>query len=74
MDTGIHGLKGVNKNPEALEVGECTLPFQGGRFRGTSVGRNKLGYFCFTHRAASKCFNKPSDITNGAITFIRSTG
>ena len=73
-DISIHGFKLVEKVPEELEVGEGTRPHQGGRFRGVSVGRSKLGYFAFTHRARSKTWNEPKEIPDDVVTFIRSTG
>ena len=74
-ETIVMGMKLMeNKAPEELEVGEGTYPPQGGRFRGVSIGRNKIGYFCFTHRATSREYNSPKDIPDGTIEFIRTTG
>lgn len=70
----IHGFKLVEKAPENLEIGEGTYPARGGKFRGVSVGRSKLGYCAFTHRADSRTFNTPKDIPEETVTFIRSTG
>ena len=67
-------IKIVDRDPESLEIGEGTRPIQGGRFRGTSIGRGELGYFCFLHRSTSKYYNSPADINDVDISFIRGTG
>ena len=40
-----------------------------------SFAKNKQGqYYCYTHRARSKYYNKISDISKSKVEFIGSTG
>lgn len=73
-DMHIMGVRLVDKDPNSLDIGEGTYPARGGRFKGVSVGRNKVGYFAFTHRANSREYNSPADIPDDVITYIESTG
>ena len=57
-----------------LAINEITTPRKGGRYRGTSVGRDKEGYFVMTHRARSKSYKKASGIPERRIKFVKSTG
>ena len=41
---------------------------------GVSLGKDKAGYFVYTHRARSSSYDKPSKIQQSKIKFIRSTG
>lgn len=71
----VGGVKLVEKAPDSLDVGEGTYPQQGGKFRGVSIGRSDSGFFPFTHRTRSnKSYDKPSDIPDNVLTFVRSTG
>ena len=71
----VGGVKLVEKSPDNLDVGEGTYPQQGGKYRGESIGRSDSGFFPFTHRTRSnKSYDKPSDIPDNVITFVRSTG
>jgi len=71
----VGNVKLTDKAPDNLDVGEGTLPLQGGRFRGVSVGRSDSGFFVFTHRTRSnKSYNNPNDIPDNVVTFVRSTG
>ncbi len=70
----VGGVELREKNPHELEIGEGTMPIQGGRFRGVSVGRNDTGYFVFTHRAMSREYDSPNNIPDNAVGFVRSTG
>jgi len=69
-----HRKKPVDKRATNLDVGEITTPRRGGRYDGTSVGRDKNGFFVTTHRARSKSYESPKDIPSGKIKFIKSTG
>jgi len=57
-----------------LGVNEITRPRRSGRYSGTSVGRDKNGYFVTTHRARSKSYPRASKIPKARIKFIESTG
>ena len=57
-----------------LEINEFTTPRRSGRYRGTSVGRDKNGYFVMTHRARSKSYPRAAGIPVAKIKFVRSTG
>jgi hypothetical protein len=67
-------LNYVTKKANALETGERTWCKKGGRFQGVSVGRDKDGFYVFTHRARSKSYPSAADIPKKVVTFIRSTG
>lgn len=67
-------LKLVNKQIGDLEIDEYTDAYRSGRYRGTSVGRDDVGYFVMTHRARSVSFPSASDIPDSTIQFIKSTG
>lgn len=41
---------------------------------GVSLGADKNGFYCYTHRAASKRYESPEKIPVSAIEFIESTG
>ena len=41
---------------------------------GTSLGADKDGFFCYTHRARSKSYEEPNKIPEKDINFIKSTG
>jgi hypothetical protein len=57
-----------------LEVGQGTKCRQSGRYAGVSIGRDKKGYFCFTHRARSESYPSVADIPESKIKRVRSTG
>lgn len=57
-----------------LEVNEISCPRKGGRFRGTSIGRDAEGYFATTHRARSRSYQDTRSIPQKTIDFIESTG
>lgn len=57
-----------------LELNDITVPHKSGRYRGTSVGRDKDGYFVMTHRCRSKSYPKASEIPDATIKGVRSTG
>lgn len=42
--------------------------------KGVSLGRDKNGYFCYTHRARSKSYPEPEKIPQSKVTFIETTG
>lgn len=42
--------------------------------KGCSLGADKNGFFCYTHRARSKSYKEPDLIPKSAIKFIESTG
>ncbi len=44
------------------------------RFDGTTVKKDKDGYFCMTHRCRSKSYPSVDKIPAGRIKFIESTG
>jgi hypothetical protein len=67
-------LKLVKKDIPDLKVNEGTYCKHSGKYSGVSIGRDKDGYFAFTHRARSKSFETPSDIPDHALKWIRSTG
>lgn len=64
----------VNKTWNNLLVGEITPCRKSGRYRGTSIGRMKSGYFVCTHRARSKTYLTPRKIPLKTIAWIKSTG
>jgi len=64
----------VSKKVADLKINEITLPHKGGTFRGTSVGRDKNGYFVCTHRARSKSYPDVHKIPKSVIAWIESTG
>ena len=65
---------GVNKKPEELEVNECTMPFQSGKFSGVSICRDKNGYFVTTHRSRSKSYKSIDKIPISVIKKVEKTG
>lgn len=65
---------GVNKKPEDLEVNECTMPFQSGKFSGVSICRDKNGYFVTTHRSRSKSYESIDKIPISVIKKVEKTG
>lgn len=64
----------VNKRVNQLTLNEITYPHQSGRYAGTSVGRDREGYFVTTHRARSKSYPNPIKIPDSKIKVIKSTG
>lgn len=42
--------------------------------KGVTLAKDKDGYFCYTHRAASKRYKTIGAIPKSAIEFIESTG
>lgn len=57
------GYKNVPKPPSVKD-----------KMSGVSLGRDKKGWFVYTHRARSKSKQIPEKITKKEIRFIRSTG
>lgn len=55
--------KNVSKPPELKDTMD-----------GVSLGKDKKGWFVYTHRARSKSKQVPEKITKREIRFIRSTG
>lgn len=47
---------------------------QKSRFDGVSLGRDKNGVFCYTHRARSKSYKSVESIPQKEIKWIESTG
>lgn len=47
---------------------------QKARFDGTTVKKDKDGYYCMTHRCRSKSYPSVDKIPKGRIEFIESTG
>ena len=43
-------------------------------FKGCSLGKDKKGYFVYTHRARSRSYESPENISDKDINFIDSTG
>lgn len=41
---------------------------------GVSIGKDKDGYFAYTHRARSKSYESPEKIPKSKLEFIDSTG
>lgn len=74
VEIRIRGILLVDKNSSMLQVGEGTHPRQSGRFDGVSIGRDRRGYFVFTHRARSKSYVSRGKIPNNIIRYIKSTG
>lgn len=73
-DLKIRGTTLTGKKITDLEIGEGTYPRHSGRYRGVSIGRDKNGYFIFTHRARSKSYPSPQDIPDKVLSWIESTG
>jgi len=69
----IYGVK-VNKIKNGIGYGLVKPKDQVGRFEGVSVGVDKNGFFCYTHRARSKSYPTLSKIPDSKIKFIESTG
>ena len=74
-------LNRINKTINILSEGryksvEFGLPKQGynKNFKGCSLGKDKQGFFVYTHRARSKSYEHPDNISNKDIDFIDSTG
>lgn len=42
--------------------------------KGVSLGRDKDGYYVYTHRARSKSYPTPAKIPHSKVTFVSSTG
>jgi len=61
-------------NFDELEEGQMTWPVQSGELKGVSVGRDKDGLFCCTHRCRSKSYPSVDKIPKSKIKFIESTG
>ena len=64
----------LNKKVSELLNGQITMPKQSSKWKGTSIGRDKNGYFCCTHRARTKSYESPDDIPLSKIKRIKSTG
>lgn len=64
----------VNKRGDNLKVNEITAPRTSGRYRGTSIARDRNGFFVTTHRARSKSYSSLASIPDSKIAFVRSTG
>lgn len=64
----------VHKNIQELKVGEGTFSYHSGRYVGVSIGRDRNGFFVFTHRARSHSYPIPSDVPDHELKWIRSTG
>ena len=64
----------VKKRSTALNLNEFTTPRTSGRYRGTSIGKDKNGFFVKTHRARSKSYNSLKEIPDNDIKWIKSTG
>lgn len=74
FNTIKRGIALVDKHSSKLEVNEGTYCRRSGRFNGVSIGRDKNGYFVFTHRARSKSYDSVGKIPNSVIKYIESTG
>ncbi len=57
---------GLSKHPKS----EWNTP----KWDGVSLGRDKDGYFCYTHRARSKSYESPQQIPIKKVEFVESTG
>lgn len=57
-----------------LKVNQMTTCRTSGRYNGCSIGRDKDGFFVFTHRAASKRYPTIAKIPVSTIKWIASTG
>lgn len=44
------------------------------KLKGVSLGKDKDGYFVFTHRCRSKSYSSPEAIPDSKIKFVESTG
>ena len=64
----------VNKKINELDLNEITTPRHSGKYRGTSVGRDKSGFFVATHRVRSSSYLVAGKIPEYKIKFVRSTG
>ncbi len=71
----------LTSNSEYIEGGKVLDLSKPNGFRektsksdGVSLGVDKNGFFCYTHRAASKRYESPEKIPVSAIEFIESTG
>ena len=66
---GDNGMK-KKKDFDYVSLNEA----QKAKFDGTTVGKDKDGYFCFTHRCRSISYPTVDKIPKGRIKFIESTG
>jgi hypothetical protein len=64
----------TSKRATDLEEGEGTYPRTSGRYRGVAIGRDKDGFFVFTHRTRSKSYPSLDKIPEKVITWVASTG
>ena len=64
----------VEKPIEELEIDEATWPSPSDKFKGVSVGRDKKGYYTFTHRCRGDSYPSPDKIPKSQIDWIESTG
>ena len=58
---------------EKKDFENTSWPEEMGEFE-CSLGKDKDGYFCYTHRARSKSYPTPQQIPKSKIEFIESTG
>ena len=58
---------------EKKDFENVSWPKEMGKFE-CSLGKDKDGYFCYTHRARSKSYPTPQQIPKTKIEFIESTG
>jgi len=67
-------FKLVKKTINQLSVNEGTYCRHSGKYSGVSIGRDRNGYYAFTHRARSKSYPTAGKIPTSTIKWIRSTG
>lgn len=64
----------IAKRKRPLSTGLVKPQGQGKRMKDVGLGKDKDGYFVYTHRARSRSYPTPEAIPNSAVKFIESTG
>jgi len=59
---------------DKLADGQMTWPIQSGKFDGVSIGRDKDGFYCCTHRSRSKSYSSADKIPKSVAKSIERTG
>lgn len=62
------------KKPKNDKRGLSKPPGTENKFKECSLGQDKNGYYCYTHRARSDSYPSIETIPNSVVDFINSTG
>ena len=66
--------KSKSKKDSSIQKGLSKPQNTKQNFNGVSLGKDKDGFFVYTHRARSNSYESPEKIPQGRIDFIESTG